>query len=193
MLVGNYTNQISEDDIVEEKFLTILQSIQNDSELEEIYLDGNGLTAQCIENLSKIPTLKKLRILSLTANDFFHTDNAQDNQLAIQAIKTIIQNNPNLRIIRIDYNKITDSAIDLLKESPETLKQRMKMILIDLSCNRITEDSIPEAQEILSPESMLYLCNGNWIKNQQLIETTRQAAFQEYQSLETNAFSKLQI
>jgi hypothetical protein len=71
----------------------------------------------------------------------------------------------------------------MLKNSSESLLQRIKTILIDLSCNHITDRSILEvtAKEVLSPESMLYLCSGNWIHNQQLIEETREA-FREYEA-----------
>eukprot|EP00298_Acanthocystis_sp_HF-20_P002834 c13222_g1_i1.p1 GENE.c13222_g1_i1~~c13222_g1_i1.p1 ORF type:complete len:185 (+),score=-3.40 c13222_g1_i1:68-622(+) len=158
MKVANYENRIkigTEDD---SEFQEILEEMQYSSNLEEIYLGGNCLTAANIFKLSGfLISFHDLKILSLRATDCF---NGTNNQLAIDSIKTILGDHPKLEILRLSYNRIRDTDLHaLLNNNSSELTQKIKSVTLDLSCNLIQSISI--AKKFLSETSMMYLKSGN--------------------------------
>lgn len=98
----------------------------------------------------------------------------------MDAIASIINNCHNLKILRLQYNSITDEGIKNFLEI-EGVKKNLPKLAIELANNQIHDEGLLLIRDFLSPQSMLSLLNGNIILDDKLYEECRANAVKALQ------------
>ncbi len=172
MKTADYSNEIDMDDIGESsfdvKFQAIIEKIAKETELEYIFLKGNGLTEKEIEKLANVlSNHKNLKMLDLSYNDNIHIQ-------AIPALKKIILEHALLESIRLEYNKISDDDVKaLIQGNTEQFNERLRTIDVVLASNNITNDGLRAAQGKLSNQSVASICSGNFVENEPMAKPSQ--------------------